>query len=111
MGYGYGGINGCTGKYFLFYGGPDEQLRIMYSGPKSHDPCFHKKYMEAGGVNFVAHCTPIYEYERRYALITKEKFRLNESSYDTNSIKFSIFNLPFFCRKKLPPEFKNPHKF
>jgi len=26
-------------------------------GHKSHDPCFHKKYMEAGVMTFVAHCT------------------------------------------------------
>jgi len=24
---------------------------------KSHDPCFHKKYLEAGVMTFVAHCT------------------------------------------------------
>ena len=24
---------------------------------KSHDPCFHKKYMEAGVMTFVTHCT------------------------------------------------------
>ena len=24
---------------------------------KSHDPCFHKKYMEAGVMTFAAHCT------------------------------------------------------
>ena len=26
-------------------------------GHKSHDPCFLKKYMEAGVMTFVAHCT------------------------------------------------------
>jgi len=26
-------------------------------GHKSHDPCFHKKYMETGVMTFVAHCT------------------------------------------------------
>ena len=26
-------------------------------GQKSHDPCFHKKYMKAGVTTFVAHCT------------------------------------------------------
>jgi len=26
---------------------------------KSHDPCFHKKYTEAGVMTFVAHCTDI----------------------------------------------------
>jgi len=26
-------------------------------GHKSHDPCFHKKYIEEGFMNFVAHCT------------------------------------------------------
>ena len=26
-------------------------------GHKSHDPCFHKKYMVAGVMTFVAHCT------------------------------------------------------
>ena len=27
---------------------------------KSHDPCFYKKYIEAGVMNFVAHCTGSY---------------------------------------------------
>jgi len=26
-------------------------------GHKSHDPCFHKQYMEAGVMTFVTHCT------------------------------------------------------
>jgi len=26
-------------------------------GHKSHDPCFHKKYMEAGVMTLVAYCT------------------------------------------------------
>ena len=26
-------------------------------GHKSHDPCFHEKYMETGVMTFVPHCT------------------------------------------------------
>jgi len=26
-------------------------------GHKNHDPCFHKKYLEAGVMTFVAYCT------------------------------------------------------
>ena len=28
-------------------------------GHKSHDPCFHKKYMEASVMTFVVHCTDV----------------------------------------------------
>jgi len=29
----------------------------IYSGSQKYDPSFHKKYMEAGALTFVAHCT------------------------------------------------------
>jgi len=32
-------------------------LDICTEGRKSHNPCYHKKYMEAAVMNFVAHCT------------------------------------------------------
>ena len=35
-------------------------------GHKSHDPWFHKKYMEAGVMTFVAHCTQNIEETRAY---------------------------------------------
>jgi len=37
----------------------DAELSILRCtvGHKSHDPCFHKKYMVAGVMTFVAHCT------------------------------------------------------
>jgi len=28
-------------------------------GHKSHDPCYRKKYMKAGVMTFVAHCTTL----------------------------------------------------
>jgi len=30
-------------------------------GHKSHDPCFHEKYMEVGVMNFEAHCTIVHK--------------------------------------------------
>ena len=30
-------------------------------GHRSHDPSFHKKYMEAGVVTFVVHCTVVWD--------------------------------------------------
>jgi len=32
-------------------------LGMRTVGHKSHDPCFHKKYMEAGVMIFVTRCT------------------------------------------------------
>ena len=41
-------------------------------GHKSHDPCFHKKYTEAGVMTFVAHCTV--EIINRVAFICSDFF-------------------------------------
>jgi len=35
-------------------------------GHKSHDPCSHKKYMEAGVMTFVVHCTCNFSADRAY---------------------------------------------
>jgi len=34
-----------------------QDLKLCTVGLKSHDPCFHKKYMEEGVMTFVTHCT------------------------------------------------------
>ena len=36
---------------------PHYSFQNMYNGSQKSDPCFHKKYMEAGVMTFVAHCT------------------------------------------------------
>ena len=36
---------------------PQSCRPICTAGHKSHDPCFHKIYMEAGAMTFKAHCT------------------------------------------------------
>jgi len=33
------------------------KTQVCTVGHKSHDPSFHKKYMESGVMTFVAHCT------------------------------------------------------
>jgi len=43
-------------------------FRYCAVGHKSHDPCFHKKYMEAGVRTFVAHCTFLYLWMRDVSL-------------------------------------------
>jgi len=34
-----------------------KSVQVCTVAHKSHDPCFHKKYVEAGVMTFVAHCT------------------------------------------------------
>ena len=60
---------------FLFSSFENKTSKFYTVGHESHDPCFHKKYTEAGVMTFVAHCTKTHN----YCSITKSPY----STYDT----------------------------
>ena len=47
----------CVPPIQPFFGYWRRPRRRGTVGRKSHDPCFHKKYMEAGVMAFATHCT------------------------------------------------------
>jgi len=53
---------------------PNKENGACTVGHKSHDPCFHKKYMEVGVMTFVAHST-VYDTFKDRHIKQKNKYK------------------------------------